>query len=135
MNTFKFMKNINNRSIFSQNLIRLRKEKGLSQLQLSELTGLTRDKIAQYETRNINPPLKNLELLASSLKVSINDLIGHNKLQKNDNIFCDLDTRTLQKFKQLLALKQLDRHVVYSLIDSLYKKTTKNKKGKQNALS
>lgn len=129
------MKNINNRSIFSQNLIRLRKEKGLSQLQLSELTGLTRDKIAQYETRNINPPLKNLELLASSLKVSINDLIGHNKLQKNDNIFCDLDTRTLQKFKQLLALKQLDRHVVYSLIDSLYKKTTKNKKGKQNALS
>lgn len=109
------------RTTLGKNLVRLRKEKGLSQKQLADLSGLTRITIALYETRKINPPLENLEALAIVLNVNVDDLIGNIKSDEK-NIFSNLDPRTLKKFEKLLSLPHTEKHVVYTMIDSLYEK-------------
>lgn len=47
-------------------IIRLRKESGLSQEELSKLTGISRVKIKQYEGGITNPSMKNLNRIANA---------------------------------------------------------------------
>jgi transcriptional regulator with XRE-family HTH domain len=116
------MKDINIKPKFSQNLIRLRKERGLTQAQLAELTGITRRMIGYYETEAIKPPLDKVEIIAKKLNVGINELIGTNEPTKIQSEFAQLDGRTLKKLKSILLLSPEDRHLVYSYIDSLLNK-------------
>lgn len=121
MHVIKFhnMKSIKDRTPLAKNLIRLRKEKGLSQKELSELSGISRRMIVYYETKPINPPLDKLEILANALNATINDLVGEKGLTKKEGVFTNLDTRTIKKLEQLLSLSQNERHFVYKLIDKL----------------
>lgn len=52
----------------------LRKEAGLSQEKLGELTGLDRTYISGIERGLRNPSLKNIEKIAKALKVKISDI-------------------------------------------------------------
>lgn len=56
-------------------LAEIRKEKGLTQKELSKLSGVNRVLIAKYETGMISPTIKNLLRLSSALKVSADKLI------------------------------------------------------------
>jgi transcriptional regulator with XRE-family HTH domain len=58
------------------NLSNLRNRKSMSQLQLANLTGLTRASIAQFETGSANPSLDSLLKLSQGLQISINELIS-----------------------------------------------------------
>lgn len=55
-------------------IIRLRKESGLSQEELSKLTGISRVKIKQYEGGIASPSMKNLNRIANACgkKLTIN---------------------------------------------------------------
>lgn len=55
-------------------IIRLRKESGLSQEELSKLTGISRVKIKQYEGGMASPSMKNLNRIANACgkKLTIN---------------------------------------------------------------
>lgn len=53
----------------------IRKEKGLSQEQLSEMSGVSRVTIARLETGCSSPKLPTLKAIADALGVSIDDLI------------------------------------------------------------
>ena len=57
------------------NLATIRKAKGLSQDQLSKLSGISRVTIARIETGRISPNVRTLERLSDALKVSIADMI------------------------------------------------------------
>lgn len=57
-------------------LKRIRKERGLTQGELSELTGIDRISITRYETGKITPGGKALRKLAMALDVSVDEIIG-----------------------------------------------------------
>lgn len=55
----------------------LREEKGLTQVQLSELTGITTRQIQKYESDKARPRLEAAEKLAKALNVSTDELLGN----------------------------------------------------------
>lgn len=62
---------------FSERLKKLREEKGLTQVQLSELTGITARQIQKYEGGQSRPRLDAAEKLAKALNVSADELLGN----------------------------------------------------------
>lgn len=57
-----------------ENLKEVRKAKGLTQLQLSEVSGVNRVSIAKYESGKSTPSLQTAERLAMALGVTIDEL-------------------------------------------------------------
>ena len=64
------------KGVFSIRLAEIRKSKGLSQDQLSKLSGVGRVTIARIETGKISPNLQTLEKLAAALGVCVCELIA-----------------------------------------------------------
>ena len=60
---------------FSENLKRIRLEKGLTQQHLADALGVTRSTVAAYESGRIEPSIEKLLNLSSSLGVSLDELI------------------------------------------------------------
>jgi transcriptional regulator with XRE-family HTH domain len=56
----------------------LRKEQSLTQAQLAELLGLTQQMVASYEVGRRRVPVSLLPLIATTLAVTVENLIGHN---------------------------------------------------------
>lgn len=66
---------------FADNLIELRKYNKLSQEELAEKIGVTRQTLSKYETGESLPDIEKCKLLADALGVLIDDLISY---EKND---------------------------------------------------
>ena len=96
--------------------------------------------LSYYELHTTNPPYDKIELIAKGLKVSINELLGESKLteqskkNKNDELI-NIDTRTLQKVRELLSLPPQDRSIVYSLISSMIERRKIEKRKLQKSKS
>ncbi|MCR5787609.1 MAG: helix-turn-helix domain-containing protein [Bacilli bacterium] len=74
-----------------QNILKLRKKKGLSQEELGEKIDVTRQTISNWELEETSPNPDQLKLLSNVLEVSIDDLMDNtinsavlNKLKLND---------------------------------------------------
>ena len=63
-------------SKFSENLIRLRKEKGLTQQGLAYFLDVSQQCISEWENDKIEPTLSNLVRIADCFEVSIDFLVG-----------------------------------------------------------
>lgn len=63
-------------SKFSENLIRLRKEKGLTQQGLAYYLDVTQQCVSEWENDKIEPTMSNLIRLAECFDVSIDFLVG-----------------------------------------------------------
>ncbi|WP_439372658.1 helix-turn-helix domain-containing protein [Bradyrhizobium sp. DASA03120] len=61
--------------ILAQNLVRLRRAKGLSQEALADACGLHRTYVGSAEREERNVTLSTLEVFASALRVSVIDLL------------------------------------------------------------
>lgn len=89
-------------------LSQLRKEKGLTQQALAELTGTHPNVIGKYELGLAIPSVDMAGKLAHALNVSIDYLAG------NDDII--VDNRLMDKIKSLLKLPEdVKNSVMYSL--------------------
>jgi len=62
---------------FNERLKMYREEKGLTQVQLSELTGITTRQIQKYEGGKARPRLDAADKIAKALNVSTDELLGH----------------------------------------------------------
>lgn len=60
-------------------LKKARKQAGFTQEQLAERVGVSRGAKARYEAGEIEPSLKTLVLLADTLRVSTDDLLGRER--------------------------------------------------------
>ncbi|MBN2422898.1 helix-turn-helix transcriptional regulator [Candidatus Woesearchaeota archaeon] len=119
------MKHKTNRSIFNQNLEKIRKSKGLTLNELAKISGLTQRMIFYYENQAINPPIDKIEILAKALDVSISDLLGTPETENTKDNFLTLDTRTLKKIKMILSLSKQERHIIYDLAETFHRKKRK----------
>ena len=61
------------------NLIRMRKAKGLSQIAVAERLGISRQAISRWETGFSTPSTENLRNLAKLYDVSVDELLGLDK--------------------------------------------------------
>ena len=59
---------------FGDRLKKIRKQKNITQLQLSELIGISRASIAQYENNIYQPSLENIESIANTLNIDVSEL-------------------------------------------------------------
>lgn len=118
------MKNIE-RSDFALNLIKHRKQKGLSQDDLAKLTGLSPRMIAYYETQSVNPPIDKIKIIADALNINISNLIDDNK--KNDDVI-NIDPRILKIAMMIKDLNRNDKESIYQIIKSLHKKQFQDSK-------
>ena len=62
--------------IFNERLLQLRKEKGLSQLELAKVLGTTQRRISYMELGKVEPDLATLVALSNYFEVSSDYLIG-----------------------------------------------------------
>lgn len=63
---------------FSHNLRRLRKERGLTQERLAELSGLHLTDVGRIERAERDPGVRTVARLASGLDVPVRELFGEN---------------------------------------------------------
>ncbi|MCK4796572.1 MAG: helix-turn-helix transcriptional regulator [Spirochaetes bacterium] len=104
------------KSIFAQNLIAIRKSKGLSQRDLAKLSGISNRMIGYYETNSVIPPINKLEKLANALDVSVSNLLDRNLSNKK---IINIDTRTIKKIRLLEKLPAEDQRKAIDYINAL----------------
>jgi transcriptional regulator with XRE-family HTH domain len=129
------MEKIKKLSNFSKNLKRIRKERGLSQYDLADITGISQQMIAHYETNVTEPPLDKIEVIAKTLKVEISDLLYNDNLNPSTDVdITKFDTRSLKKLQEILSLPQNDRADIYRLLNKLIRKNQLELKEKNKQL-
>lgn len=63
----------------TEKLAFLRREKGLSQLELAERLGVTRQAVSRWETGTAAPTVENLRILSALYGISLDDLLDDGK--------------------------------------------------------
>jgi len=71
-----------NRKMLGDTIQRLRKERGMSQAKLGETMGVSNMAVSKWETREANPDISLLPLLAEALGVTIDELLTDIKVEK-----------------------------------------------------
>ena len=113
--------------MFSLNLARFRKDRGLSQKDLAALSGISPRMIAHYEKYVSHPSLDKVETLSKVLGVSVNHLLGLDEQINNHRDFVSsVDTRSIKQFKKILGLSPIDRSMIYKMVDGLMRKKEYN---------
>jgi transcriptional regulator with XRE-family HTH domain len=111
--------------IFSDNLIRIRTLKGLSQNDLAKLTGISSRMIAHYERHVSYPSIDKIELFAKALNISIGELMGLESNKAKNSELDDLliqNVKTIKQLKKILKLNPIDRSTIYKMVDVLLQK-------------
>jgi transcriptional regulator with XRE-family HTH domain len=91
----------------------LKKQRKMSQLELSRVTGISRDAISKYERDEVVPSVEYAKRIADALGVSLDFLVG------GDNGEDVLDSATLKRVKDIQALPEQEREKVLSVLDAL----------------
>jgi transcriptional regulator with XRE-family HTH domain len=108
-------------SPISRNLRRLRKERGLSQYDLAEMSGISQRMINHYENYAATPPVEKLKVIAKALNVKMSALLEDP--EENDDLDAALfDTRSLKKMRDILELPPNDRSFLYRTLNNLVRK-------------
>lgn len=70
--------------MFSQNLQKLRSEKNLSQEQLADKIGVSRQTISAWESGKASPELDKITTISKLFSVSIDELVGEIKTEASN---------------------------------------------------
>lgn len=109
-------------SAFGERLKEARNKKGLTQQELSEMTGISKIMISSYENPNSkngkNPTLSNVYLLANALDVSIDFLCGNKPKISYADVF-----KTLVEYDKICEIIVEDVDIIenYSVIPEFVK--------------
>jgi transcriptional regulator with XRE-family HTH domain len=95
---------------------KLRKECGLTQMELAKHISISHTQMVRYENKNVQPPADVLQKLSYTLKTSIDFLINGDKDQHAiDSI---KDNELLRQFRALETLSTEKQSVIKELIDA-----------------
>ena len=97
-----------------EQLMLLRKKKGLSQAALGKVIGTSGDVIGRYERELMTPSIEAIIKLADALEVSIDYLVGKTDIE--------LDPKTLSRILEVSRFSEQDREHVFSVIDAFIAK-------------
>ncbi|MGB6639790.1 MAG: helix-turn-helix transcriptional regulator [Thermoanaerobaculia bacterium] len=104
---------------FGKRLIRLRKARGLTQVELAEAAGTTQRAISYYENEAAYPPALAVIALAKALRISTDEILGL-RPPKPTPLEKDPELRRLwRRFQKVQNLPERDQRAVIRLINSL----------------
>lgn len=107
---------------FGERLVQLRQQRGLTQVQLAEASGLTQRSISYYETMPGYPAAPAIIALATALKVSSDSLLGLKPLPKSATAAQPPEEKRLWRHLRVVAqLPERDQRALLRLIDSAAK--------------
>ena len=101
--------------IFGQRLSFYRTQRGLSQNQLAEKLGITRDLVGYYERRCQNPTVDFVQKVAHLLQVSTDELVGNKPIKHKPGP----NPKLVQKFEQVKDLPQAKQKLVSDFLDTV----------------
>jgi transcriptional regulator with XRE-family HTH domain len=109
--------------VFSRNLIAYRKQKGLSQYDLANATGISRSMISHYEREGILPPIDRLQAVADILDIPVSRLFEENAPGTNRSAdLSGVDPRSVKKLRDILSLSSEDRNDLYRILNKMLRK-------------
>jgi len=111
---------------FGKRLARLRKAAGYSQRDLANEIGISNRMIAYYEAQTVHPPSHLLPILAKTLGVTTDQLLGVEKVKTNGQ---GRDTRLWRRFAQVEKLPPEQRKPIIQVIDSFLEREKLKKTG------
>jgi len=99
----------------NERIKKIRKQKGLSQIELGECIGVSQQVITNYERGLREPNLETLLKIAGALDVTLETLIGEKPIKPDD-----LTSRALQKrFEQIKRLPPEKQKAFMTFVDAL----------------
>ncbi|MCR4617967.1 MAG: helix-turn-helix domain-containing protein [Lachnospiraceae bacterium] len=84
---------------FSENLICLRKQKGMSQEQLGEKVGVTRQTVSKWELGDTTPDMDKLIMLSELFGMSMDELVGKSATSNEEGSLCMMRVRNHYEYK------------------------------------
>ena len=96
---------------FAERLIKVRKERKLSQGEAGKLIGINGDALGRYERGEVSPKIEIAGRIAAALKVPLDYLVGN-----TDTI---TDTALLEKVAAIQGLPDEDRRHLLFTLDAL----------------
>ncbi len=93
----------------SDNMLLIRKKKGLSQAELGKMIGTSGDVIGRYERGDISPSVEVVSKIADALEVSVDYLLGKTKME--------MDKQALKRLEDISNLPDESKRFVLNLID------------------
>lgn len=97
---------MNQELMTAERLRLLRKERGLTQKQLEERTGIAQRNISSYEAGKLKPSARTLQRLAEGLHVRVEDLVGS---KPADPRLALQDNELLEMFREVSQLPEQER--------------------------
>jgi transcriptional regulator with XRE-family HTH domain len=107
---------------FRENLVTLRKERKLTQLQLAELLEVQPRLISRWETGETRPQFDHVVQLAEVLQVSLDQLIKGTEMAAGDSRFDIRNKRLEELCRRVDGLSREDQDVICHVMDSLIRK-------------
>jgi transcriptional regulator with XRE-family HTH domain len=104
---------------FGDRMAALRKQCGYSQRDLARETGISQRMIAYYEKQALYPPTHVLPILAKSLGVTVDQLLGIGNHKENKK---KKDMRLWRRFTQIEKLDVKEKRKVIQLLDTFIEK-------------
>lgn len=98
---------------FGEKITKLKKLKKMSQVELAEKTGISRDAISKYERNDVQPSVEYAKRIADALGVSLDYLVSDNDQDEA------LDNDVVKRIKEIQNLPLSEKEKVFSVIDAL----------------
>lgn len=97
-----------------QRLARLRRARGMTQVELAQQVGLSQPNISEYERDTFRPNSDTLLAVAQALKVSADELLGHRVSSKQQPY---VSRKLLRRMEQIEKLPATDQRTLLKTID------------------
>ena len=102
---------------FGKNLVKFRKEKGLTQKDLVKLSGVAISQIRRYETDKSSPSLDVIIRLSKAMGISIDEMVfGNFTSIAVDKI---VDRELLEKFEIISTMTKEEKYVVKQMLEGI----------------
>jgi transcriptional regulator with XRE-family HTH domain len=95
---------------FSKIITECRKNKDLSQADLADASGVSREMISKYERGEAVPSLDAAKKMADALEITLDYLVGEGTNSK-------LDKKTLKRLQELEHLEEDKKQMLFDMID------------------
>jgi transcriptional regulator with XRE-family HTH domain len=102
---------------FGKNLVRFRKEKGLTQEDLVKISGVGISQIRRYEADKSTPSLDAIMRLVKALGVSIDEMVFDKAMAIAGNKI--MDRELLEQFEMISSMDEEERKIVKKILDGI----------------
>jgi transcriptional regulator with XRE-family HTH domain len=113
------IKNTENIVQLGSNICESRKSIGITQVELASVLGINKRTLCSYEKGLRRVPIDLLPSIASTLKVSVDQLLG---LQTLDIDGRSSDAKLMKRFQKISSLPEDDKKTIVHIIDTLLAK-------------